>query len=507
MGRSKPRYNYLTMIALKQTISTHFTPALESLLESRPDQKYRGLLIAWLVGLYILGIIGFGIFFNWGDFTLEYHDWADITGPRLQFLKTAIRSAQFPLHISDPSTMHGYTLRYLAVPDTFLSPQYLMLLKLPLPLFSLVNVLCLYTLGFAGLLVLRAKLRLSALSFAVLFLLFNFNGHVLAHYNVGHTTWGGYFLFPWFAWLILRLIEGDHSWLWTTLMALVLLVIWLQGAFHHFLWLLILLGATGIFIPRTFWTVVRTGLFTALVCAFRLLPPILLYGKYSASFMNGYPSLFSIWDNLVNIPDALNTPFFRSGLGEPVGEWELTCFIGLLGALFLAFFGIYRGLVLRKAPYAELILPLGIILLLSLGPTYQILFNLPIPLLQGERVSARMFSVVLVFGLILAAERFQRWLDDAPHKPISVAAGLIGLGIIAVDLWQNMLVWQIPNRLKDFWIVFDMNKWYIQNNLSDTLYLWLVFGGLTISALTLLGLAWLSWRERHPKKITTQSGG
>lgn len=485
------------MIRLKQIIPTYIFPALESLLESRPDKQYRGLRIAWLVGLYLLGIVGFGIFFNWGDFTMEYHDWADITGPRLQFLRTAIRSGQLPLHISDPSTMHGFTLRYLAVPDTFLSPQYWLVLKLPWSLFSLVNVLFLYTLGFAGLLVLRAKLRLSAISFAALVLLFNFNGHVLAHYNVGHTTWGGYFLFPWFAWLILRLIEGDHSWLWTTLTAFVLLAMWLQGSYHQFLWLLILLAAIGIFIPRTFWTVVRTGFFTFLVCAIRVLPAILLYQKQTTSFMNGYPSLFSIWDNLVSIPDNLHSPFFKSGLGYMIGSWEMACFIGLLGGLFLVFFGIYRGLVLRKAPYAELVGPLGCVLLLSLGQIYPLLASLPIPLLQGERVSARMFSIVLVFGLILAAERFQRWLDDAPHKPISVAASLVGLGIIGVDLWQNMLVWQITNRLKDFWIVFDMNKWYVQNNMSDTLYLWLVFGGLAISVLTLLVLGWLSWRERR----------
>jgi hypothetical protein len=489
------------MIPLKQIIPTYIFPAFESLLESHPDRKYRWLLIAWLVGLYILGIVGFGIFFNWGDFTMEYHDWADITGPRIQFVRTATRAGQFPLHISDPSTLHGYTLRYLAIPDAFASPQYIIALKLPLPVFSMFNVLGLYTLGFAGLLVLRAKLRLSPVSFAVLLLLFNFNGHILAHYNVGHTTFGGYFLFPWFVWLILRLIEGDRSWLWTTLTAFVLFAIWLQGSYHQFVWLLILLAAIGIFVPRTFWTVVRTGFFTFLVCAFRILPPILLYQKQSTSFMNGYPSLFSIWDNLVNIPDPIATPFFKTGLGYVIGPWEMACFIGLLGAVFLIFFGIYRGLILRKAPYAELVGPLGCILLLSMGQIYPILAGLPIPLLQGERVSARMFSVVLVFGLILAAERFQRWLDDTSYKPISVAASLVGLGIIGVDLWQNMLVWQIINRSKDFWIVFDMNKWYVQNNMADTIYLWLVFGGLAISVLTLLGLSWLSWREHRRKLV------
>ena len=77
--------------------------------------------------------------------------------------------------------------------------------------------------GFAGLLVLRSRLRLSAISFAALFLLFNFNGHILAHYSVGHATRGGYFLFPWFVWLILRLLDGDRSWAWTLGMSVLMI--------------------------------------------------------------------------------------------------------------------------------------------------------------------------------------------------------------------------------------------------------------------------------------------
>ncbi|HVP20241.1 MAG TPA: hypothetical protein VMS73_00110 [Anaerolineaceae bacterium] len=366
-------------------------------------------------------------------------------------------------------------------------------------MFNLVNVWILYSAGFAGLLVLKRKLKLSLVSFTILFLLFNFNGNILAHYSVGHTTWGGYFLFPWFVWLVFRLLEGDRSWLWTALMAILLFIIWLQGSFHQFVWLVILLAAIAIFIPKTFWTILKTGLITCLVCAFRILPAILAYGSYKQSFINGYPSLYSIWDALANVPNPLgNTFFIDNMLGGGFGDWELACFVGLLGAIFLIYYGIYRGLLHRQSPYRSLLIPLGIIFLLTLGSIFKLVIALPIPLIQGERVSSRMISVVLVFGIVLAAERFQRWLESAPQRPLSLAGCLFGLGIIGFDLWQDFTIWRVSNRPLIFWNFFNPANWTVKNQLSDSIYIWLVAGGLSVSVLTIVLLGILSWRE-HPE--------
>ena len=486
---------------IKGVFGEKVSPALEALLESNVLPKYRILVIFWLVGLYLLGSVGFAFFFNWGNYDMQYSDWANITGPRLQFLTSSLRGGQLPLQISDSMTFQWVTYRYLAVADAFIPPQYVLLYWLPISTFVLVDVWLLYSLGFIGLLFLRRKLRLSLVSFTALFLLFNFNGHILAHYSVGHATWGGYFLFPWYAWLIFRLLEGDHSWLWTTLMSVLLFIIWLQGSFHLFLYLLILLGLIGVFIPRHFWTMIKTGLITFLVCAFRLLPCILTFQQFKLSFINGFPSLWSIWDNLVNLPDWQASPFFlHQMLGLPLGEWELTYFIGLVGALFLIIFGFYRGLFHRESPYRALLAPLGIMLLLSLGFVFNAVQALPIPLIQGERATSRIFSVVLVFGLILAAERFQRWLDTSPQKMLSLTSGLLGLAFIAFDLWQDFRIWQVTNRDPTAWLKFDPLKWYVKNNLSDMRYIGLVFGGLAISLLTILILGGISLEEHRQKK-------
>jgi hypothetical protein len=489
------------ILNLQKVVSKHAHPAVESLIEGSLSHPYRWLTAACLGGLYLLGLVGFGFFFEWGNFDMLYHDWAQISGPRLQFLQSALKTGQLPLQISDAEALHLNTQRYLSAADVFTSPQYILLYKLPLSIFELVNTWFLYTVGFVGLLFLRRKLRLSPISFAALFLLFNFNGHILAHTSMGHASWGGYFLFPWFAWLVFRLLGGDHSWLWTALVALLLFCMWLQGSFHQYVWLLLLLGCIGIFVPRTFWVVMRTGVVTILISAFRILPCILNYNSFG--FINGYPSLYSVWENLVKLPDwepglyELKSDYLAGILGAPVGAWELTCYVGLVGGLFLVFYGIYRGLFHREAPYRELLLPLGIIFLLSLGATIELLRALPVPLIQGERVSARLFSVVLVFGLILGAERFQRWLDTSPLKTLSLSGSLVGLGLIAFDLWQNFAIWRVSNRKEEFWVYFDPHKWTVRNDFSDTLYITMILGGLAITLLTILVLGVLCWREQR----------
>ena len=328
--------------------------AVETLAQASPSGKRRYWAWTWIGLVYLLGLLWFGIFLEWGKHGLFFHDWADITGPRWQFLRMAVLSGQLPLHISDPSTMHGFTVRYLSVPDTLISPQYVLLAGLSIPRFNLVNVWLLYTLGFGGLLLIQRKLRLSVLVFAGMAILTNFNGNLLAHYSVGHTSWGGTFLFPWFVWFVLKALDGNRSWKLILGMAATLTVIWLQGSFHQYLWLLILVALVGVFVPRTFWTMVKAGVAALLMSAVRLFPAVLLYGTYSASFDNGYPSVWALLDYLVRIADPLENRHFQTGLGVPIGAWELTSFIGLVGAVGTYLWCVPRaGEQGRAIPWAE----------------------------------------------------------------------------------------------------------------------------------------------------------
>ena len=467
----------------------------ELLFQAQVTGKRRWLAWICLLGVFILGLYWFWIFFDHGANTVFFHDWANITAPRYQFLKSAVVEMQFPLHISDPGTFHGYTYRYLSVPDTLISPQLILLGWTAITRFNLYNVCILYTLGFMGLLVLRNKFHISLVPFTALSLLFNFNGNILAHFSVGHANWGGYFLFPWFAWLVFRLLEGDRSWKWTFGMSMLLFIIWLQGSFHQYIWLLMILGLIAIFVPRVFWFVVRAGAITLVLSAFRLLPAILSYGNYVGGFDNGFITWGVLLNYLIFIANPGELKYFMPGTGPNIGAWELTTFIGLVGTVFVIYFGLYRGLLARKAPFRSLALPVGIMLLLT-GGLYYLVDQLHIPLLSGERISSRMILVPLTFGLIMAAERFQRWLDDSDRKNFMAAGSIMAFSLTGLDLWLNMNAWKISDASRVFdWEYFDPNKWFVKNDYGDTLYLGLVFGGLAISLVTFIVLAVLSWRD------------
>ena len=143
------------------------------------------------------------------------------------------------------------------------------------------------------------RLKLSPAAFAVLFLIYNGNGHLLSHVAVGHATWGGTLLFSWFMlWVYELYEEGEPSRGWPLKMGVLLFVIFLQGSFHQFVWCLLFLCAAVL----TFWT--RRGpdwarwqaIFSAGVCsvglsAVRILPVAIQLDGFDDDFLGGYQSL------------------------------------------------------------------------------------------------------------------------------------------------------------------------------------------------------------------------
>lgn len=471
-------------------------------LQPAKSKRSQWIGYAWLAALYLAGIFLWGYFFSWGKFPLNLHDWADISGPRLTFLKDAITQGELPLHISDPATLNGVTDRFLSIPDQILSPQIILLRFISIGGFALADVLFLYSLGFGGLLWLRRRFRLSPAPFTILFVLFNFNGHILAHFTVGHLTWGGYFLFPWFAILIFQLLDGERGWGWIAKMALLLFAIFLQGAFHQYVWALIFLAflaaVLAVMRPAQFLTVAGGGLFAILLSLVRILPPALLFGQFETEFYGGYQTLAQLWESLVTVyPPGVKGPSLL--MPTALGYWEFSLYVGLAGALFLLFFGAWRWLA-RKGPaaYLELLLPVITLTVLSIGRVYGLFRFIPVPLLDGERVSSRIISLPFVFLLILAVIEYQRWLE-APHPsrwPIRILTG--GAFVIGLhDLWQNFGVWRIQNAAAAFKVKdFASQDWSVTNH-PDPAYVNAIIAGAILSLASLAILLFFTFRSRR----------
>jgi hypothetical protein len=381
--------------------------------------------------------------------------------------------------------------------------------------FIIVQTALMFVVGFAGLLVLRKQLKLSPFAFTILFFLFNFNGHILSHYSVGHFSWDSYFLLSWFATLVIELLQSKSvGWAWVTKMTLLMFLIFLQGAFHFFLYSLTFLLVLAIFSPKYFLTVVKTIVASGLISAVRIAPALLETGALKVTFLGGYPMVHDLWDALVTptFPGIYNT---ANGVNAPMGNWEYTIYIGLVGALFLIFFGIYRTLKndrstsagrdvqtipdAQGSPYRLLLLPCLVFTLFSFNAVFKELRNLlNIPPLTGERVASRLFIFAVLFIIVLAVYELQKWLDSIQISSLIALSSLLLLGFELNDLWQNYQFWGVSYAVTTFTLQsrFKQGHWIVANH-PDSPYTIRLTHGLEITCLTIIVLAVLSILDKR----------
>ncbi len=484
--------------------------------DMRSGRRAGLLRLVVLAGFYLVGIYLWGIFFSWGNISFDFLDWAEVTGPRYALLQDAARTNQFPLHAADPSGLRSVTDRYLSIADTPLSPQFYLLRYLSMGAFTFWNTILFYTLGYLGLLLLYRKYRLSLWVFAILFLLFSFNGSMTTHIAVGHANWSAQYLLPYFIYLVLGLLErGRASWNWMLGLAGTLVLILLQGHFHLYVWCLLFLGFLAIFNPRILRPVLLGILFTILISLPRLLPPALVLQSITHKYLGGFTSLL----DLVNGLAALRDPDLVAGLFPtsifPLNGWELDFYLGLAGALLVAWYGLYlpasehiRLLDSRaKVSITGVLLPCAAMVILSLGNAFELLVKvLPVPPLTGERVTSRILIVPLSFLLVLAAVYLQRWLNTAaqnrPQGRLNgwMIWGLVGLALIIFhDLNRHLQAWGI-RYLDQLVYLFPKVPFnpaqHMVGNHADPTYTNLMLAGLFVSGLTLTVVMVMAVRSR-----------
>ena len=299
--------------------------------------------------------------------------------------------------------------------------------------------------------------------------------------------------------LIFRLLEGDRSWGWVTLTSGLLFIIFLQGSFHHFIWAIFVIGLLGLTSWRLFTPVLKALAFSLLLSMVRILPPALEMAKFDTEYLGGYPTLFHLGKALVTIvpPEQSLTGRFPLTV---LGWWEFDLHIGLAGTALFLFFGVFLWLRNRHLAngYGELLFPLGLISVLTIGNIYRLVALLRIPLIAGERVSSRMIILPFIFIVILGAVQAQNWLRKHPE---SLALKLGGMGILMVlmhDFWQYIRLWRIEYA-KDFFPVtpVDMSIKIVANH-ADPPYMAAFIAGLIVTIAAVLFLGFISWREsRH----------
>lgn len=480
---------------------TYIEYIIDSLFDPQKECNVRWLAWVWVAVLLIAGVYFWGKFFNWGRIPFDFHDWAEVNAARIEFVRNAVRSGQFPLHMAEIGHLRNLTDRYMSIPDAILAPQIVLLFFLKTGPFVYVNTLILYFVGMFGLLQFRKKYSISLAAFTWLFLLFNFNGHLTAHFAVGHVTWWGYFLIPWYFLLIFDALEKEPGWSWITGMAFILFLIFLQGSFHIFTWLLLFLGLFGLTSWKRFWLAIKTGLAALLLSMVRILPPILLLGKFDTEFFGGYSSIQELLMAMITMkPVSQSMPVVGLPGSSPLGWWEFDIYVGLVATLFILYFGVICWFKDRDyyPHFQPLFLPAITLFVLSIGELYSFVRILPIPLLSGERVSSRIVIIPFILVLFMAVIYYQRALISSRLSRVFQLASIILMLVTVNDLWQHMRAWRVTTAVKSFrYTPVDLTIKVVGNH-PDSPYFWMIAIGAFISLATGIFLIYKTLHE-NPK--------
>ena len=455
----------------------------------------------WIGFLYGVGLLFGAVFLNWGNTPLTYQDWQIINVPRIDIVSDAFHYGMLPLHASCGPCLHKLTDRFFALPDVITTPQMALLRFVDIQTFIILDLLLHYTAGVLGLLYLKKKFKLSLITYSFLFFLFNFNGYMEGHYAIGHATWLGYFLFPWFFILVFQLVEGMANWQWVAKMSFLSFYIILSGGQHHFTWMMLFLAGVALSGKNSFKWAVLAILFSGFLSAIRLLPPTLELGVYTEEgrfvFRSGYPSISGFFSTLVTMYGRM------SDLNTDLGYWEFDYYIGYIGVAFVLWFGVVHWLKDQwdRRQISPLLLPGAMVFLLSQGNIYNYtLFHLP--LFASERVASRMVSIPMTLFMILGAVYFQHFISS---KNSTLLRWLTGgsLLLLVYNLYSHLLVWRVDRIAPE--IAISPEKLRIVGNSiivrSDPPYLLVLALGLLLTLTTALLLLVLTSRERKMKVV------
>jgi hypothetical protein len=331
-------------------------------------------------------------------------------------LKQAVSEGRVPYYVSQPVQE---TRKFLAIPETVLSPQIVLLRWLDADAFLLANVVLLHAMATLAVLLARRRYGLSAAMTVFLWLLVVFNGHVVAHLAIGHSMWGGVFLLPWLVLLVLDrgLVPPKR---WPIAVGVLLAAMLLQGSYHVFVWGVLLLVLTLAFQPER-RPVLEALAWSAALGLVRLVPTAaILLGRRETGFQTGYPDLATLVAGLAQIRDVA---FPRVGAGSMGGLqwWEFDHYLGPAAALWLMAVG---G---REAWRRRWTGPIAILTVFAFTAGYRWVSELGVPLLSTERVSSRFLIVPLTLLAFLAAPAAEAWRRAGTRRRSLAVWGLAGV--------------------------------------------------------------------------------
>jgi hypothetical protein len=382
---------------------------------NRLDPRVRAALaLAYLVGAW-----QWAAFFSYGrDTFMLAHDWIRV-GYYFAAVRDAIRDGVLPLYYA--AGIDGEWVNfYWAHPDTPLLPHLFFLHWLRPTTFIVLTALVLYSVGFAGVLALARRYRLSLLPTLLMLLLFLGNGYLLGHLRVGHVAWLASFLLPWWCHYTWALADGEPLPRTSLVLGGLLAVVLLDGGTHFALWCGLFLAVIAVTRMSSAGAIVtRAACWFVLFGAIRLVPTLTVFPLDVVThfaWMGGY-SWASAWAALIGGQPALApfTPF----------PWELDAYLGAPLVVFLLVFGLLAPFFLpERRRHLSLLAAVAFFLFAMSGDWLaHVRDRTGLPFIGGERLPTRMIIMPIVVLAVQACWALQRVLERVGARGRRVLAG------------------------------------------------------------------------------------
>lgn len=440
------------------------------------------------MALYLAGVAHWLWFFDRGRVRLTALDWFKEYA-YYSVLRVGVRTRRWPWHTAEP--FQG-TDRFLANPETLLSPQVLLLRGLDIPAFVTINTLLLYSAGFVGCLLLRRRHRLPFGVFAMLVVTLLANGHIVTHLAVGHSMWNGYFLLPFVALYMLDLPSDGRA---PLRLAMTFFVMMLQGSFHLVFIAWAFLGFALLGNPRLAGRIVTTVALSAALSTFRLVPAAFALGSARGWIFPGYP------DGATLIASLRRFATYKDTTTSGSAWWEFDNFVGDAGLALIVVFGVGGALVApagRGGRRIALWLPILALTALAFGTNHGALTKI-VRLASIEDVPSRFMSVPVALLLVVGGIRLSRFMERRKHRRAwelgAIAAALYTLVAVA----RHTAPWTLA-RLE----AVPSNHWSPARAVAivarvDPDYRRIVVASVAASATMLLVWLVLAVRSRRPR--------
>lgn len=392
-----------------------------------------------------------------------------------------------PWRVSELS--HG-TDYFLTNPQIPFSPEVLLLAVAPIGKVVWLSFLLWYTVGFYGSLRLARQWQWGGAAFLAWWLLFNGNGHIVAHLAIGHNEWLAYFLLPFVLEQVMALLAAPAPAPWAGIpLAVILGLLTLPGAFHLLIWCVLFIFLLAL-VARDRRRALLTALGGAMgLAAYRILPAVLAFPMVPYPFRARFLSVESFVAGMVNLYPH-NTVI---QLGElRTGWWEFDFYLGFAGFVLVLGFGFIAGWWRHPALAGSgnwLLLP-PLLMMTALS------FINPKALLgiwSPERVTTRFFLLPFIFLLLLTVIRIDR-LVKAGWRHRWVVWALLAL--VVFDLGRHAAVWhpeEIYNSLGEPFT--DLNLSALAD--APPACFASMAGGWLLTLAAAMGLWWW-WRRANP---------